>query len=86
MKTQQTNQSKKYHSNPEYKARVKERARERYDRVKDDPEFIKWNRATSAKWKKDNRERYNEYIRNYLRKRRAAKKASMEAKESFSGV
>jgi len=52
-----------YHNSPHYKERVKRNARERYNRLKDDLEFKSQRKASFDKWRKKNREHFNDLCR-----------------------
>lgn len=54
---------KQYYSNPENREKRREQARLRYQRLKNDAEYIARNRANHAKWQRENKDKVNAYHR-----------------------
>lgn len=50
--------------------KMKAYAKKRYERKKNDPEYIARDRERHAEWQKANKDKWNAYLREYRRKKK----------------
>lgn len=59
----------RYHNIPRERRRVLRNTKRSYDRRKNNPEFKRRQRETTKRWQRENKERYNQMIYGYIRKK-----------------
>lgn len=76
-----SNYSKEYYE--KNKEKINARNRERYQKVKDTPEWKAKNRESSKKWREEHPDRYKEMQRRYRAKKKVEKELAEKKANSF---